>query len=72
LNNFFQIPYAEGQEQKFQFNFDEFCSAYDLNALLTYNALRILDQNSVIALSENFSRKSTVQFLTKKERLLKR
>lgn len=69
LNNYFQIPFGEGHEQKFQFNFDEFCSVYKLNAMLTYNALRILDQNSVIALSENFSRRSTVQFLATKEQL---
>ncbi len=69
LNNYFQIPYGAGHEEKFQYNFDAFCSIYKLNAMLTYNALRILDQNSVIALSENFSRKSTVQFLTTKDQL---
>ena len=69
LNNYFQIPFGAGHEEKFQYNFDAFCSTYSLNSMLTYNALRILDQNSVIALSENFSRKSSVQFLTTKDQL---
>ena len=69
LNNYFQIPYGAGHEEKFQFKFDAFCQTYSLNSMLTYNALRILDQNSVIALNENFSRKSTVQFVTTKDQL---
>ncbi len=69
LNNYFQIPYGDRHEEKFQFKFDAFCQTYALNSMLTYNALRILDQNSVLALSENFSRKSTVQFITTKDQL---
>ncbi len=69
LNNYFQIAYGEGVHQTFQFNFNTFCSSYGLNPLLTYNTLQILDQNSVIALSESFSNKSTVQFISSKEQL---
>ena len=67
LNSYFQIPFGEGKDEKFQLNFNTFCSVYGLNPMLTYNALRILDQNSVIALSESFSKKSTVRFLASKE-----
>ena len=66
LNNFFQIAYGEGSDTKYRLNFNEFCSVYKLNAMLTYNALKILDQNSVIALSESFARKSTIQFIISK------
>jgi len=69
LNSFFQIAYGEGSDQTFQLNFNEFCSVYKLNGLITYNALRILDQNSVIALCEAFHRKTVLQFLASKERL---
>lgn len=69
LNNYFQIPYGEIGDGILQFNFNEFCEVYQLNPQLTYNSLRILDQNSVIALSESFSRKTTVRFLAPKERL---
>ena len=69
LNNYFQIGYGEFTETKFQLNFNEFCSVYKLNTFLTYNALLILDRNSVISLSENFSKKQTIKFKTDKETL---
>lgn len=69
LNNYFQIAYGEGKDEKFQLNFNEFCSIYSLNKLLAYNTMQILDQNSVIALNESFSKKSSVQFLASKDGL---
>lgn len=67
LNNYFRIAYGEGKDEKFQLNFNAFCSTYSLNTMLTYNTMQILDQNSVIALNESFSKKSTVQFIASKE-----
>lgn len=69
LNNYFQIPFGEGSDAIFQLNFNAFCDIYSLNSMLTYNALRILDQNSVLSLSESFSKKATVRFITAKEQL---
>lgn len=69
LNNYFQIPYGEGHNERFQVNFNAFCEAYRLNPLITYNAFRILDQNSVLALSESFSKKTTLRFICDKGQL---
>tara|TARA_R110002051_G_scaffold165130_2_gene235886 strand:- start:1096 stop:2991 length:1896 start_codon:yes stop_codon:yes gene_type:complete len=69
LNNFFQIGYGEFTEVVFSLNFNEFCSIYKLNSYLTYNALLTLDRNSVVSLSENFSKKITVKFKTDKSTL---
>jgi ATP-dependent DNA helicase RecQ len=69
LNNYFQIPFGEGSHETFYLNFNEFCEIYKLNSFLAYNALLILDQNSVIALSESFSRKLTVRFVITNEQL---
>lgn len=69
LNNYFQISYGELVMQPFQFSLYEFCETYKLNTLITYNALRILDQNSVISLSESFSKKSEVKFVCSKDAL---
>jgi ATP-dependent DNA helicase RecQ len=69
LNNYFQIPYGEGHNKRFQFNLNAFCDTYKLHAILTYNALRILDQNSVFALSEAFSKKTILHFTSDKEQL---
>ncbi|MGB3150478.1 MAG: RecQ family ATP-dependent DNA helicase, partial [Maribacter sp.] len=67
LNSYFQIAYGEGDGLNFQLNFNSFCATYNLNSLLTYNALKLLDRNSVIALSESFSRKSAIQFICSKD-----
>jgi len=69
LNSYFQIAYGEGAGEVFDLNFNLFCNRYELNTLLTYNTLRILDQNGVISLSEAFHQKTTVQFTTSKETL---
>jgi len=69
LNTFFQIGYGEFTDAKFHLNFNEFCSIYKLNTFLTYNALQLLDRNSVLSLSENFSKKITIKFITDKDTL---
>ncbi|WP_209403160.1 ATP-dependent DNA helicase RecQ [Pseudozobellia sp. WGM2] len=69
LNNYFQIAYGEGAGQKFQLNFNAFISTYGLSSFLSYNALRILDQHSAIALSESFSKLTTIQFICNKEQI---
>jgi ATP-dependent DNA helicase RecQ len=70
LNNFFQIPYGEGEFVKHSFNFSEFCKTYSLNYTLTYNALTTLDRLGVLQLSKQFGRKSTVQFLATSNKVL--
>ncbi len=70
LNNYFQIPYGEGEFTKHNFGFSEFCKTYNLNTLLIYNALNSLDRLSIIQLSQEFGRKSIVQFLIPSEEVL--
>ena len=69
LNSYFRIAYGEGQDTRFQFPFSDFISTYSLNAFLAHNALRVLDQNSVIALSEAFHKKNEVRFIASQENL---
>ncbi len=69
LNNYLQIAYGEGSGITYRLNFNEFCATYSLNSLLTYNVLRILDRNSVLALSTSFARKVTVHFTATKDTL---
>ena len=71
LNSYFQIPYGDLVEETFDFDFNTFCERYQLPTLITYNGLKILDQQSVISLSESFYKKSTVRFLASKGELLK-
>ncbi|QBA63921.1 RecQ family ATP-dependent DNA helicase [Muriicola soli] len=66
LNNYFQIAYGSEETSDFPFNFNHFCDTYGLISSLTYNGLRLLDQNSVISLSQQFSQKTSVQFTASK------
>ncbi|GAA4806297.1 RecQ family ATP-dependent DNA helicase [Litoribaculum gwangyangense] len=63
LCNYFQISYGEGEYQTFDFNFNIFCKTYDFGSILCYNALLLLDRNSIITLSKQFKNKVTVQFI---------
>lgn len=66
LNNYFQISYGELISEPQAFKFNEFCSRYVFNPNMAFNALRILDQNSVLSLAENFKEKTTLQFVASK------
>ena len=62
LCNYFQISYGEGEFTNHQFNFNDFCKTYKFNSTTTYNALQILDRNSIIKLSQQFQYRSKLQF----------
>lgn len=64
LNTYFRIAYGEGQGEEQHFNFNQFCQKYELNPLLTYNTMLLLDRASVLTLSEQFQKKTRIQFLS--------
>lgn len=66
LNNYFQISYGELISEPLAFKFNEFCKRYEFNPNMTFIAIRILDQNSVLSLAENFKEKTTLQFVASK------
>ncbi|MFV8466694.1 RecQ family ATP-dependent DNA helicase [Flavobacterium sp. LB1P62] len=63
LCNYFQIAYGEGIDEQFNFNLHHFCLKYEFPTLKTYNAMRFLDRQGIISLSQEFSEKITLQFL---------
>lgn len=67
LSNFFQIPYGELPLEPFSLNFNKFCQQYQLNPNKTYQGLRMLDQNSVIALIENSFQQTTLRLVAPKK-----
>jgi ATP-dependent DNA helicase RecQ len=69
LANYFQVPFGEGSGETFQLPFNSFCDTYKLNTTLAYNGLRLLDQNSVISLTEAFSHKTTVRMMASKREI---
>ena len=69
LCNYFQISYGEGVDVTNDFNFNAFCKTYNFNAITTFNALQILDRNSIISMSPQFNNKSSVQFIISNNQL---
>lgn len=63
LSSYFQIPYREGNNQTFDFDFSAFCKAYNFNTMRCYNALIHLDRNSIISLSKQFKDQVKAQFI---------
>lgn len=66
LNNYFQIPFGEFIMETLALEFNAFCKRYELQPNKVYNALRMLDQHSVLSLSENFNERTTLQFVASK------
>ena len=62
LCNYFQISYGEGAYTTFDFDFNDFCKTYKFSGRTTYNALQILDRNSIISLTPQFKNTSWLQF----------
>ncbi|MCO4821252.1 MAG: RecQ family ATP-dependent DNA helicase [Flavobacteriaceae bacterium] len=71
LCNYFQISYGEGEFSTHDFNFNAFCKAYKFNTLLTYNALQTLDRTSIINLTQQYKRRSNVQFLVSNDTIFR-
>lgn len=71
LCNYFQVSYGEGEQSVHQFNFNEFCKTYEFNSAVTFNALQILDRNSIIALTQQFNYQAKLQFLVSNQELFR-
>lgn len=63
LCSYFQISYGEGEDITNDFDFNSFCKTYNFNPILSYNALLVLDRNSVISLTRQFKNKVSLQFI---------
>lgn len=69
LNTYFHISYGERTTETFALPLATFCTRYGFPVSMAYSAFRILDQNSVVALSENFTEKTTLKFVAPRDQL---
>lgn len=63
LNQYYAISMGEMPIKSFSFSLQEFCATYNLNLLLTYNAIKVLERENIVLLDENYNKKSTLKFL---------
>lgn len=69
LNTYFQLPYGELPTGTFALPFSAFCARYGFPVTKAYNALRLLDRHSVISLSENATKKTTLQVTAPRQQI---
>lgn len=69
LGNYHQLAIGSGREKSFDFVLSHFCQQYQLDTMLSFNALRFLEKEGYIALSEALANPSRLHILLDKEEL---
>jgi len=69
LGNYFQLATGSGKDSSFDFELSEFCSQFKLNQVVTYNALKLLEKEAYVLLSEDVGSPSLVNIRARKENL---
>lgn len=69
LGNYFQLAYGAGEGLSLEFDVADFCNRYKLDAIRTLNALKFLERDEYIALSETVYLPSRVQIIVGQEDL---
>src|SRR5690606_10788904 len=62
LGNYYQLAYGAGEGLIFDFNIGDFCSRFQLNAIKPIAALKFLERDEWITLSENVFLPSRIRF----------
>ncbi|MFD2163575.1 ATP-dependent DNA helicase RecQ [Paradesertivirga mongoliensis] len=69
LGNYFQLAYGAGEELTLEFDIGNFCSRFKLDPIKTLNALKFLEHDGYIALSESVYLPSRVRVMVGAEDL---
>lgn len=69
LANYFQIPVGASEGESFDFDIDDFSKRFNLKSSSAFVALKKLEQEGFIQLSESFYRPSRLRFSVDKQRL---
>ena len=70
LYQYFNIALGEILEESFHFNLLEFCKKYNFSTFKVDVILKILSNNSILEISNNYNQKSTLQFLINSKKVL--
>ncbi|MBU1374268.1 MAG: RecQ family ATP-dependent DNA helicase [Bacteroidetes bacterium] len=69
--NYLQIPIDTGEQVTYEFNLADFCSKFQLEVQLTISAIKFLEHDEYLVLSENALIPSRIQFIVNGEDLYK-
>lgn len=71
LCNYLQIPFEAGEGVIYEFHVGDFCQKFQLDVITALSAIKTLEQNAYLALSEQALLPSRIQFLVNGEDLYK-
>ncbi|HET6243918.1 MAG: RecQ family ATP-dependent DNA helicase [Bacteroidetes bacterium] len=71
LGNYFQIATGGGQGSSFDFEIADFSANYNLNLMMVYNAVKILEKEGYISVTEVFYQPSRIHFIVNNNDLYK-
>lgn len=69
LANQYRIAVGSSMMSSYDFDISEFTSTYQLDVLLTYNALKVLQEEALLELSESFFVPSSIRLLVDQSKL---
>lgn len=69
LVNYLQVPVGSAEGVYYDFDINDFVQKFELNITLAYSALRILEQEGVLQLSESVFMPSMVEFIVNRRTL---
>ncbi|PSL48765.1 ATP-dependent DNA helicase RecQ [Chitinophaga niastensis] len=67
--NYLQVPVGSAEGMYFDFDINDFARTFHLNLTIAYSAVRLLEQEGVLQLSESVFLPSRAEFVTNKESL---
>ncbi len=70
LNQFFQIAKGEFNVRDFDFSLNDFCNKYKKEPTHTYRALKVLERQGILILTEGFQKKTGVKFIASSKHVL--
>lgn len=71
IGNYLQLAVGSGQDISYDFNLADFCGNYNMNVAETYAAMKVLEQNEYITLTDNIYSPSRIKVIVGKEDLYK-
>ncbi len=71
MANYLQVPYGSGKGVAYDFSIHDFASAYKMNTVVAFNALKMLEKHGYIVLSDEFKNPSKVYFMLSRDDLYK-
>jgi ATP-dependent DNA helicase RecQ len=69
LANQYRIAVGSSLFVSYDFDLTDFCSTYKLDILMTYNAMKVLQEEGFVELNESFFSPSTIHFLVDQSKL---